>query len=52
MAIDVYDLFARELGAGRVVREPAALEPYGSDESGLGRFPPDAAVLAASREEI
>ena len=52
MPIDVYELFARELGVRRVVREPAALEPYGSDESGLGRFLPDAAVLAESREEI
>jgi len=34
------------------VRDEAALEVYATDESRLGRFPPDAAVLARSREEI
>lgn len=52
MATDVYDLFARELGPDRVLRDEAALEIYATDESRLGRFPPDAAVLARSREEI
>jgi len=50
--VDVYELFARELGRDRVVRDEAALEVYATDESRLGRFPPDAAVLARSREEI
>jgi glycolate oxidase len=50
--VDVYDLMTRELGAGRVLRDEAALEVYATDESRLGRFPPDAAVLARSREEI
>ena len=43
---------ARELGPGRVLRDQAALDVYATDESRLGRFPPDAAVLARSREEI
>lgn len=50
--MDVYELFARELGADRVVRDEDALDAYGRDESGLGPFPPDAAVLVQSREEI
>jgi glycolate oxidase len=50
--VDVYELLTRELGAGRVLRDEAALDAYSRDESGLGRFPPDAAVLARSREEI
>jgi len=44
--VDVYQLLTRELGADRVLRDEAALEAYARDESGLGRFPPDAAVLA------
>ena len=43
---------ARELGPGRVLRDEAARDVYATDESRLGRFPPDAAVLARSREEI
>src|SRR3569623_3536808 len=43
---------ARELGAGRVLRDEAALDVYATDESRLGRFPPAAAVLARSREDI
>jgi glycolate oxidase len=50
--VDVYELLTRELGAARVLRDEAALEAYARDESGLGRFPPDAAVLARSRQEI
>ena len=49
---DVYELLTRELGAGKVLRGPEALENYSKDESGLGVFPPDAAVLCASRGEI
>ncbi len=48
----VYELLERELGGGRVLRDEAALDSYSQDESRLGRFPPDAAVLARSREEI
>jgi glycolate oxidase len=50
--VDVYELLSRELGRDRVLRDETALEAYGRDESQLGQFPPDAAVLARSREEI
>jgi glycolate oxidase len=50
--VDVYELLTRELGAGKVLRGPEALENYAKDESGLGVFPPDAAVLCGSRGEI
>jgi len=49
---DVYELLTRELGKDRVLRAPEALEPYARDESRLGIFPPDAAVLCESRGEI
>ena len=35
-----------------MLRAPEALEVYARDESGLGVFPPDAAVLCESRAEI
>jgi hypothetical protein len=50
--VDVYELLARELGPDRVLRDEVALETYSQDESRLGRFLPDAAVVARSREEI
>ena len=49
---DVYELLTRELGRERVLRAPEALEAYARDESPLGVFPPDAAVLCESRGEI
>ena len=49
---DVYELLTRELGRERVLRAPEALEDYARDESRLGVFPPDAAVLCESRAEI
>src|SRR5262252_6749473 len=49
---DVYELLSRELGSERVLRAPEALEPYATDESRLGVFPPDAAVLCESQAEI
>ncbi|HVV52304.1 MAG TPA: FAD-linked oxidase C-terminal domain-containing protein [Polyangia bacterium] len=49
---DVYELLARELGREKVLRTPEAFEVYGRDESALGFFPPDAAVLCESRAEI
>jgi glycolate oxidase len=52
MIVDVYELFGRELGRDRVLRDEAALEIYARDESRLGTFFPDAAVVARSREEI
>src|SRR3954468_3164838 len=48
----VYELLSRELGRERVLRAPEALEVYSRDESRLGVFPPDAAVLCESRAEI
>src|ERR1022692_3383337 len=50
--VDPYELLSRELGAGRVLRSAEALEPYAQDESRLGVFPPEAAVLCESRAEI
>jgi glycolate oxidase len=35
-----------------VARDPDRLEAYGRDESGLGAYPPDAAVLVESAEEV
>ena len=52
VAVDVHEQLTRELGAERVLRGPEALEAYARDESGLGVFPPDAAVLCDSRAEI
>ena len=49
---DAYDLLTRELGAARVLRDEATLEAYARDESGLGRYPPDAAVLCETAEEV
>ena len=49
---DVYELLIRELGRERVVRDAEALDVYARDESRLGVFPPDAAVLCESRAEI
>jgi glycolate oxidase len=39
------------LGPRRALGSPEALEPYSTDESGLGRFAPDAVALVESREE-
>jgi hypothetical protein len=49
---DVFTLLARELGDEKVLRAPERLEDYGRDESGLGPFPPDCAVLCASADEV
>ena len=39
------------LGPGRVITDPAALEPYARDESPGPPLPPDVAVLVRSAEE-
>jgi glycolate oxidase len=52
MGSDVFELLTRELGKDRVLRGPEQLETYSRDESGLGVFPPEAAVLCESRAEI
>jgi glycolate oxidase len=49
---DVYERLTRELGADRVVRDPEALERFAWDESSLGPYPPECAVLARSRAEV
>ncbi len=50
--MDVYEGLIRELGADRVLRSAEAVAPYARDESGLGVYPPDAAVLCQSRAEV
>jgi glycolate oxidase len=50
--IDVYELLTTELGATRVLRGEDKLYSYARDESPLGAFYPEAAVLAESREEV
>jgi glycolate oxidase len=50
--MDIYDLLARELGAQKVLRGPEKLADYGRDESDLGPFPPEAAVLCDSAQEV
>jgi hypothetical protein len=49
-----FELLTRELGrTSAYFKRPDALEAYArADESGLGVFPPDAAVLCESRAEI
>ncbi len=49
---DVYTLLQRELGASKVLRDEDLLESYATDQSGLGRFPPECAVLASSAAEV
>ena len=36
----------------RLITDPERLEPYGRDESDAGVYPPDAAVLVESAEEV
>jgi len=43
---------ARAIPADRLVVDREKLEPYGRDESDLGTFPPDVAVLVARAEEV
>jgi len=50
--LDIYELLARELGSPNIVRDEERLERFLVDESGLGRWPAEAAVLCASREEV
>jgi glycolate oxidase len=50
--MDVYEALTRELGSDRVLRGGEAVAPYARDESGLGVYPPDAAVLCRTRAEV
>jgi len=52
MKTDVFELLGRELGGSKVLLGAERLDAYGRDESGLGAFPPECAVLAGSREEV
>lgn len=50
---DVGERLCREIGPARVLRPGSdRLEDYGRDESTLGNFPPDCAVLCESREQV
>jgi glycolate oxidase len=49
---DVTQLLIAELGPQKVLRDEDRLEAYATDQSGLGRFPPECAVLARSAEEV
>jgi glycolate oxidase len=51
-AAAIADLAARIPAERLVTRDPDRLDPYGRDESGLGAYPPDAAVLVESAEEV
>ena len=52
-AVDIGELLSKELGASFIVRpDDPKLEDYGRDESGLGLFPPDCAVLCETREHV
>ncbi len=50
--IDVHELLSRELGSQKIVRDEERLERFLVDESGLGRFPAECAVLAESRADV
>jgi glycolate oxidase len=50
--VDIYGLLSRELGSARVIRDQEKLENYATDQSGLGRFPAECAVLAQDPREI
>ncbi len=52
MTLDVYQLLGRELGPSRVIRDEERLERFLIDESGLGRYPAECAVLVESRAEV
>lgn len=50
--MNIYDRLTRELGGHRVIRDEDALQTYSRDESGLGAYPPEAAVLCTNTEEV
>ncbi|MGZ3425011.1 MAG: FAD-binding oxidoreductase, partial [Polyangia bacterium] len=50
--IDLFELLSKELGSHKIVRDEERLERFLVDESGLGRFPAEAAVLAESRADV
>jgi len=50
--IDIHELLGRELGPHKLIRDEKRLERFLVDESGLGRWPAEAAVLAESRDDV
>lgn len=50
--MDIYQTLVSELGAAKVLRGEERLYAYSRDESPLGHHWPDAAVVAASAEEV
>ena len=50
--IDVFELLAKELGPHKIIRDEERLERFLVDESGLGRFPAECAVLAETRADV
>ena len=50
--ISPHELLAQELGSHKVVRDEERLERFLVDESGLGRWPAECAVLPESRAEV
>lgn len=50
--MNIYDRLTHELGSSRVLRDEDRLDSYARDESLLGAFPPDAAVLCDSAEHV
>jgi glycolate oxidase len=50
--LNLFELLSRELGSHKVVRDEERLERFLVDESGLGRFPAECAVLAESRADV
>ncbi len=51
-ASDIHTRLVRLLGERRAPSDPDLVEPYCADESGLGRFEPDAVALVQSADEI
>ncbi len=49
---DIYELLTRELGPSRVLRGEDRLHRFSHDESNLGQFWPECAVLAESAAEV
>ena len=52
MTADIQTRLVRLLGERRAPSDPDLVEPYCADESGLGRFEPDAVALVESVDEI
>ena len=52
-SVDIGELLSKELGAARIIRrESDRIADYARDESNLGAYPPDCAVLCESTEQV